>query len=52
MRCSWWDRMSGFGGVSGSELEVELDKRGIRTLLFAGVNADQVDGAERSRLVV
>ncbi|KAG9082021.1 hypothetical protein FS749_007175 [Ceratobasidium sp. UAMH 11750] len=36
------NRMSGFAGASGSDLEVELGRRGIRTLLFAGVNADQV----------
>ncbi|QRV90742.1 isochorismatase domain-containing protein 2 [Ceratobasidium sp. AG-Ba] len=35
------NRMSGFAGVRGSELELELAKRGMRTLLFAGVNADQ-----------
>ncbi|KAG8703620.1 hypothetical protein FRC09_004063 [Ceratobasidium sp. 395] len=35
------NRMSGFGGVDGSEFEEELRKRGVRSLVFAGVNADQ-----------
>ncbi|CAE6480332.1 unnamed protein product [Rhizoctonia solani] len=34
-------RMSGFQGSSDSELERKLKEMGIRTLLFAGVNADQ-----------
>ncbi|KDN49547.1 hypothetical protein RSAG8_02249, partial [Rhizoctonia solani AG-8 WAC10335] len=34
-------RMSGFQGSSDSELEKKLRELGIRTLLFAGVNADQ-----------
>lgn len=34
--------MSGFCGASGSNLELKLEELGIRTLLFAGVNADQV----------
>ncbi|CUA68707.1 isochorismatase hydrolase [Rhizoctonia solani] len=35
-------RMSGFQGSSDSELEKRLRELGIKTLLFAGVNADQV----------
>ncbi|KAG8732386.1 hypothetical protein FRC11_014001 [Ceratobasidium sp. 423] len=35
------NRMSGFQGSSDSELEKKLTEMGIRTLLFAGVNADQ-----------
>ncbi|KAJ1310970.1 hypothetical protein OPQ81_009481 [Rhizoctonia solani] len=34
-------RMSGFEGSSDSELEKKLREMGVRTLLFAGVNADQ-----------
>jgi hypothetical protein len=34
--------MSGFQGSSDSELEKKLKEMGTRTLLFAGVNADQV----------
>ncbi|CAE6419997.1 unnamed protein product [Rhizoctonia solani] len=33
--------MSGFQGSSDSELEKKLKEMGVRTLLFAGVNADQ-----------
>jgi len=36
------NRLSGFWG--GTEMERELDARGIRTLLFAGVNTDQCVG--------
>lgn len=35
-------RMGGFGGGNASDLERFLDERGLKTLLFAGVNADQV----------
>ncbi|KAF8609801.1 Isochorismatase hydrolase [Ceratobasidium sp. AG-I] len=35
------NRMSGFGGGSTSDLERFLEERGLKTLLFAGVNADQ-----------
>lgn len=34
--------MSGFGGGDGSDLEGVLKAKGVKTLLFAGVNADQV----------
>lgn len=33
--------LSGFGGTTDSNLELKLKELGIRTLLFAGVNADQ-----------
>ncbi|EUC65423.1 isochorismatase hydrolase [Rhizoctonia solani AG-3 Rhs1AP] len=35
------ERMSGFQGSSDSKLEKKLEELGVRTLLFAGVNADQ-----------
>ncbi|CEL58174.1 Peroxyureidoacrylate/ureidoacrylate amidohydrolase RutB OS=Caulobacter segnis (strain ATCC 21756 / DSM 7131 / JCM 7823 / NBRC 15250 / LMG 17158 / TK0059) GN=rutB PE=3 SV=1 [Rhizoctonia solani AG-1 IB] len=42
-RDSWANKthMSGFQGSSDSELEKKLKEMGTRTLLFAGVNADQ-----------